>query len=516
MKTPCLPRLLRTRALRGILCLTLALAVLVTPAFALPNAVRLGNLFTPRAQYDKAETISHVLRSFHIDSGRNDDLLLSTYQKTFKTKDALTPAALRAALIDYFAQDAENFELFLHTMLHTYDPYTNYMTEEEYNRSYPESGDFVGIGFAYRPYGPFLIVDEVFPDSPAGRAGMRAGDLIATVAGQDLRLLTEEARDALINTARTENFEAGILREGARGILEMSITPGQVTVPNIEFAVLDDGVGYLRIRRFAGATFVTEMSAAVRAFRSAKATTLILDLRGNPGGGETQLRAALNALIPEEGLLLYTDMNRFEWKPYYSTGGGWASEEMYVLIDGGSASSSEILAGSLSDIGIATLVGTKSYGKGCGQFVYPYGKDYLIVTAMEVALPVTGKYNGVGLTPAIIVEEAELEINLDALTPLPLDAPITDKSPRAAIRALQERLCLMGYLFETPDGVFDGATREALATLCHAMGEKEQDAASVALLRTLDEMVSRMEGAYRLTDAALDAVMDIVYAQKAA
>ncbi|MEA4823940.1 MAG: S41 family peptidase [Clostridiaceae bacterium] len=500
----------KRRLAKLLVSVLLAVTLLASTAFAIPNSVRQGSYLTPQVMYEQAEYLAYYVCVLHINSGYNDNPLLLTYQKIMDTDEVLSANQLRRALIKYFSADEANYDAFLDAMLDRYDPYTNLFTQEEYASAYPDNEDYVGIGFVYRPYGPFLIVDSVYADSPAGKAGVQAGDKIVKIAGSDIRTLTEDELSDLMNRSRGTDFSFSVLRDGEEGLIEFRVSPGEVVVPFIEYDILDSQVGYLAINRFEGDAFDSDLSTAIAAFRDANVTSLVIDLRDNPGGGVTQLLTALNAFVPEKDTLLFTELHRGQRTPHVSLGGGYDPGEIFILVNGNSASSSEIFCGVLSDLGIATTVGTETYGKGRGQSGYNFGSDILMISSSEVELPVTGRYDGHGLTPDIFVEDAEIVIDISGLAPLGTKYAIKVTSDPADILALEQRLALMGYLFETPDEVFDTATIAALADVYAALGQQASKTASVKLLAALSEMVERMDGAYSYTDAALAAALNII------
>lgn len=492
---------------RSVIGILLAVCMLCSTAYALPPAIREGKLVTAQTQFETAEQLAYYVRKLHIYSGLNDNPLLRTYQAVMETDEALTPNQLRWAIIRYFGKDAANCEKFLDSMLDLYDPYTNLMTPEEYDAAYPKNSDFKGIGFTFRAYGPFLLITNVYEDSPAGRAGILEGDLIATIAGQDIRTLTDEKRTALMESTRGKEFRVGLYREGEDALIKLTIMPGKVVVPYIEYRILDDGVGYLSINRFDGDTFAADLAGAVEAFKTAGITDLIIDVRSNPGGSVGQLLTAVNAFVPEKGKIIFSEQKRDSKFAHYTTGGGYDPGEIYILMSGNSASSSEIFAGSLRDMGYATLVGTKSFGKGCGQAGYYFGNEILVITSTQAILPVTGAYNGIGLTPDIEVENAKISVDVDGLAAFTSAKTVTKKSDAADIMALEQRLKLTGYLFADADGIWDDATTKAIADVYRALNRSVSDGADTVLLDALGVMVERLRSAYRDTDAALEKIL---------
>ncbi len=502
---------MKMRLARRFLSVLLVLSLAVSTAFALPSAVRQGSALSPQAMYERAETLAYYVRTLHIDSGRNDNPLLTAYQKLTGSGETLSANRLRRALIDLFAADDGNFETFLDTMLDCYDPYSNLFTWEEYESAYPDSEDYTGIGFTYHACGPFLAVTTVYADSPAGKAGVRPGDRIVKIAGQDLRALTDDERDALMEQYRGVEFPFSVLRAGETELLSFSITPGEVAVPFIEYELLENGAGILAINRFEGDLFATDLAASIDAFRAAGIDSLIIDLRDNPGGGVTQLLTALDAFVPEKDTLLFTELHRGKRTPHFSSGGGYDPGEIYILVGGGTASSAEIFAGVMTDLGLAVTVGSETYGKGRGQSGFAFGEEILMLSVSEVELPVTGCYDGAGLTPDIPVEDGGAVFTLASLEPLSVKTAVSAASSSSAILALEQRLFLTGFLFEEPDGVFDAATEDALAGLYAVLGRQASKTASPAALSALAELTARMDGA--ALPAEEDAVLNAVCAR---
>ncbi len=502
------------RTARTLFSLLLALALLASTAFAMPSTVRPHmDTDTPEGAYIEAETLSDYIRVLHIDSGINDRPLLRAWQAIRKTDAVFTAVQLRQALLAYFAEDPDNLDLFETTMLHLYDPFSNLFTEETYEANYGDNRDYRGIGFSYRAWGPMLVLQEVYTDSPAGRAGLKNGDFIVKIAGRDIRFLTEEQRTALMEEYRGKALPFTVLRDGK--LTDYEIEAGKVSVPSMEHAILNGNVGYLALQRFSGDHFEEELNAAVEDFQSAGIRSLILDLQGNPGGGIDELLMAINAFVPEKDLLLFTELSRDEHIPHYSDGGGYAPEQILILVNGDSASSAEIFTGVLADLGLATVIGTPTYGKGRGQAGYYFNDRILMISVSAVALPVRGRYDGTGLIPDIEAEN-EVAVDISKLEPLDEKSAVSASSSKSQILALEQRLNLLGFLPQEADGVFDDATTAALAAFYDGMGAAAKSSADTQLLKTLAEMTECTDGAVTVTDAALQTALDLLAAEKAA
>ena len=499
------------RPIRTLLSVLLALSLLASCALAVPSAARPTGA-GPQAAYERVETLAAFIRVLHIDSGPNDNPMLRAWQELADSDDYVSPNRLRKMLIELFSRDPDYASLFEEVMMHCYDPFTNLFTPSGYEEAYGDDRDYTGVGFVYSAWGALLRIDSVYADSPAGRAGLQPGDWIVKVAGQDLRTLSPAARNKVMDANRGEPLALTVRRDGE--LLDFTVTPGHVHVPCVEYKILDGGIGILAIERFSGEDFAGDLKEAVKALRGAGVRDLILDLQGNPGGGLDELLVAVNAFVPEKGRLLFTELTRDDRFPYYSDGGGWAPDNLIILVDCDSASSAEIFTGCLSDLGLATVIGEPTYGKGRGQAGYYFDDEILMISVSAISLPVRGRYDGTGLQPDI---EAPVTLTADvkALSPLP-QSRVSASSAGRDIRALEERLTLLGYLWEAPDETYDEATKEAVKAASTGLGLEAAETASAELLEALQDMAEALDGAYYHTDAGLEAALELLEAEKAA
>ena len=261
------------------------------------------------------------------------------------------------------------------------DPFSAYLTSDEYRKSLQSiSGQFEGIGAAITsrakdgtdgctPLGPDcrLVVTRPLPGSPAETAGVLGGDVVVSVDGGSLDGLTVDAARDRIRGPKGSVVKLGIERKGAS--LELSITRDVVQEQEVESKALAGGtVGYLRVAGFSDAA-ADEVVSALKDDLAAGRTKFILDLRGNPGGYVTAARKIASQFIGS-GVLFWEQDAQGNQVPTSALGDGVATDpklQLVVIVDGGSASASEIVAGALQDSKRATLVGQQSYGKGTVQ-----------------------------------------------------------------------------------------------------------------------------------------------------
>ncbi|MGD9677933.1 MAG: S41 family peptidase [Vulcanibacillus sp.] len=288
------------------------------------------------------------------------------------------------------------------------DPHTKYFTEEEYQEFIGDiDGSFTGIGIYIQEKDDYIGVQSPIIGSPAEAAGLKAGDLITHVDGISIKgKSTEEAAD-LIRGKEGTTVQITFIRNAEEFTVE--VVRASIQLPSTEADMLTEDTGYLRIYTFSSQVD-NDVAADLAMLKEKGMENLILDLRGNPGG---YLNAALNvsSLFIENGPIVYVKDNLGnEQELAISNGVNW-DLPLIVLIDGGSASASEILAGALKDYNKATIVGENSYGKGTVQNLISLDNGgYLKLTVNEYFTPNKNKMNEVGIKPDVIVADAEKQI----------------------------------------------------------------------------------------------------------
>jgi carboxyl-terminal processing protease len=317
------------------------------------------------------------------------------------------------------------------------DPFSAYMTSDEYRASLQSiSGEFEGIGADLASQAPdgtqgctplgkacHLVITEPIDGSPAQRAGLSVGDVIAEVDGISVDGLTVNTATDKIRGPKGSVVELAIQRGGA-GPLSVTITRDVVQSVEVSSKALAGGsVGYIKLSGFSDAA-ADQMVVALRDQLAAGRTKLILDLRGNPGGYVTAARKIASQFIGSGTVFWQQDASGNQ-TPTEALTDGVATDpnvKIVVLIDGGSASASEIVAGALQDRGRATLVGQQSFGKGTiqqWQELTGQGGAFKLTIARWLT-PDKRWIHKVGLTPDVVVRLP---------SPLPLGAdPDLDKA----------------------------------------------------------------------------------------
>ncbi len=282
------------------------------------------------------------------------------------------------------------------------------------------AGAFGGIGITLmqREDGRFEV-GEVFRENPAFEAGIEPGDIITAVDGTEI-IPNETTLDDLVALIRGEIGEVVVLTvERGGDTLDIGITRAEVLLPSVFWRILEEDarVGYIQISRFTSRA-PEETQQAVSELSDAGATAYILDLRGN-GGGLVDSSVGVVSEFLDSGLVLTEERSNRPTQRFNASRGGSATEEpLIVLVDSGTASASEIVAGALQDRERAMLVGQQTFGKGSVQLILPMSDgSSLHVTTARWFTPDNNPLDGEGLTPDIIIEVpdgAETDVILEA------------------------------------------------------------------------------------------------------
>lgn len=300
------------------------------------------------------------------------------------------------------------------------DPYTFYYTDEAYAAMNEETtGQYVGVGMLVGEAADGdLRVLRVFRDSPAEKAGIEAGDALLAIdgarVGGDTPMGLSEASALLKGEGKTP-VEVEVERGGE--VLSFTLERGEVSINYVEYSILEGNVGYLSIYQFTGDD-VEGVKEAISAFQQADVSALVVDVRSNPGGLLTDVVDICDMLLPE-GLIVYTEDRSGAREEFYADGEYW-DVPMAVLVNGDSASASEIFAAAVQDTGRGIVVGEVTYGKGVVQTLHAFPEgDGMQLTTATYYTPSGASIHGQGVTPDIEVA-------------LATDASVTYHAPDAA------------------------------------------------------------------------------------
>ena len=285
------------------------------------------------------------------------------------------------------------------------DIYSSYYTPEEYKETLDDSdGNYVGIGVVVQQDANTNAVKvmNVYPDSPAEAGGMQNEDIIIKVEGEDISAWSLNEVVKAIRGEEGTPVNITVYRSGEE--VEISMIRKGLTKITVESEMLEDHVGYIRLTEF-DAVSIDQMRKAVSELKAQGMERMVLDLRDNPGGLLTTVVTLADDFLPKANIFYFKDKagNRTD---YNSEASLIYDGPMTVLINGNSASASEVLSGTLKDNGRAVLVGEKSFGKGIVQSFYPLSDGSGIkITTSHYFTPLGTDIHGVGITPDIEIKD---------------------------------------------------------------------------------------------------------------
>lgn len=296
------------------------------------------------------------------------------------------------------------------------DKYTMYYTADEY-KALKEStnGKFYGIGAVCQLSGEggVLLVD-VYDNGAGYQAGLRSGDRVVNVDGMDITDMELSSAVALIKGDKGTSVTLEVIRGTER--LTFSAVRDAVEAKTVSYTLLDNNIGYLSISQFEEVT-TKQFKAAVEDLQSQGMKGLVIDIRNNPGGLLDTVVGMLKYMLPD-GLIVYTEDKQGNRKEYKGQDNDEFNLPLAVIVNGNSASASEIFAGAIQDYGKGTIIGTQTYGKGIVQTVKPLTDGSAIkFTIAKYFTPKGQDIHGKGVTPDMVVEydtDADVDTQLDA------------------------------------------------------------------------------------------------------
>ena len=287
------------------------------------------------------------------------------------------------------------------------DPYSEYYSKEELESLYQDSfGVYYGVG-AYVSLDTttgLAKVSGIIADSPAEEADLRAEDIIYKVDDVDVTGMSLQETVSLIKGDENTTVKLTLIRDGKE--IEKEVTRRKVESPTVNFKMLDDGMAYIQITEFDTVT-VDQFTEAMAMARGNDMKGLILDLRSNPGGNLSSVVSIAKQMLPK-GLIVYTEDRDGNREEYSCDGSKELDVPMVVLVNGNSASASEILAGAIKDYGIGTLVGTTTFGKGIVQ------RPIELSDGSAVKLTISSYYTPNGINIHGIGIEPDVECEFDS------------------------------------------------------------------------------------------------------
>lgn len=296
-------------------------------------------------------------------------------------------------------------------MIQGLDPHSSFMAPDEFKEMQVETkGTFGGIGIEIGMKDNMLTVISPIEDTPAFKAGIKAGDRIVKIGDKYTKDMSINDAVKLMRGARGTKVTISIFREGWKDPQEFTLTRDIIAIKSVKYKVLEEGFGYVRIAQFQEKT-ASDLEDALNKLGSkdGKLKGLVLDMRNNPGGLLQQAVEVADKFLDSKSLIVYTkgrapgqDM-RFEAR----TGGPRPSYMIIVLVNGGSASAAEIVAGALQDHKRAVILGTQTFGKGSVQTIIPLSDGSAIrLTTSKYYTPSGRSIQAKGIEPDIVIGDA--------------------------------------------------------------------------------------------------------------
>ena len=312
---------------------------------------------------------------------------------------------------DYVEQveDKVLLEYAIRGMLSGLDPHSTYLSPDEYNElRIGTSGEFGGLGIQVGMEDGFVKVISPIDDTPAFNAGLHAGDLIIRLDEQSVKGLTLNDAVKIMRGKPGTDIVLTVVREGENKPLKFTVTRDIIKVKSVKGRLLDPGYGYIRISNFQSGTGpqLQKEIDKLKTDNKGELKGLVLDLRNNPGG-VLNAAAEVSDMFIEKGKLVYTEgrieNSHFEYNA--KPGDVLNGAPMVVLINGGSASASEIVAGALQDHKRAIVMGSKSFGKGSVQTIQELRSGGAVkITTARYFTPSGRSIQGEGITPDIVLD----------------------------------------------------------------------------------------------------------------
>jgi carboxyl-terminal processing protease len=313
---------------------------------------------------------------------------------------------------DNYVEKVEDKELVfgaIRGLLRTLDPHTSFMSPEAFREMQVETrGKFGGLGIEITIRNNILTIMSPIDDTPAKRAGLKSGDLIIKVEGEPTKDMTLLDAVKKLRGAPGTKVTLGIMRQGWKEPKDFTLVREVIRIKSVTHRELEKGLGYVRISTFSQQTG-QDTKKALQALGGKSLKGLVLDLRNDPGGLLQEAVAVADMFVGEGSLLVYTKGREAGQSMRFHSRkeNAYLDFPIVVLVNGGSASASEIVAGALQDLGRGVVVGTQTFGKGSVQTIFNLsdGSGLRLTTALYFT-PSGRQIQGRGITPDIIVEPA--------------------------------------------------------------------------------------------------------------
>jgi len=354
-------------------------------------------------------------------------------ERTVRTQATGLPLDMVRTLSEVFGKIKANYvdpvddktllENAIRGMVTGLDPHSSYLDRKDFEElRVGTTGEFGGLGIVVGMEDGFVKVISPIDDTPAQRAGVQAGDLIIRLDDTPVKGLTLDQAVAIMRGKPGTRITLTIVREGEEKPLKITLTRAKIRVKSVKSKVLEDGYDYVRISQFQERTAsdLRKAIAELRKQNGGKLKGLVLDLRNNPGG-LLDSAVAVSDIFLDEGVIVSVKGRTDDNKLVRSAKAGdlIKGAPIVVLVNAGSASASEIVAGALQDHRRAIIMGQRTFGKGSVQTVIPIGKDTAIkLTTARYYTPSGRSIQAEGIEPDIVLDNLKIQAREDGFKPL--------------------------------------------------------------------------------------------------
>ncbi len=383
-----------------------------------------------------------------VTTSENEQFMFFQNVKEFITnnykEDVSEVQLLEAALAQILKQNPEVLEQAMEGMFNSLDQHSTFYNQHQYQQfTSAVEGQYGGIGIVISKRDGYVTIMSTMDNTPGKRAGLRAEDKIVYVNELDITGYDTNMAVSLMRGDPGTIVELGIKRPGEEEILYVKIVREIIKVNPLTYEVLEGNIGYIRISDF-NANTDEYMRKVLREFDMQQIEKIIVDVRSNPGGSLDQVIKVAQRFVPE-GPIVHIEYKQDEKETIFGTL-PTAPYELVVLINTGSASASEILAGAIQDRGVGKVVGVPSFGKGTVQQLLPLRIGGAIkMTIANYLTPNGDKIEGKGIIPNLMVENVTKAINTDELEPVEILRRPTIGDRGKDVLAAKQRLHILGY-----------------------------------------------------------------------
>lgn len=387
----------------------------------------------------------------------------------------------------YLDENPQALSGILNDILSGMDSHSMYLTADEYQTGFSTLSGYAGVGIAVeRTAGDGLVIRQVVRHSPAAEAGIQAGDRLTAIDGVSADELPMSRVAELLQGESGSRVALEIERAGERRTV--TLTRETILQGNVSARQAAPGVEYIAVTAFSSMNDAEDFAEIWDGLDEKQTRAVILDLRGNGGGMIDAALAMLDKMLEPraETATMHYRADQGGDEVCRSPGGGLPLNKTVVLVGGSTASAAELMAGVLHEVGGATLVGTKTYGKSQGQYHIKLDGDYLVLTCLEMRLPKSGSWEGRGLAPDVEAHALRtIRGYLNQAAPLDVTDPVRYGEQSEQARAVCQRLHALGYLME-PTDVLDTPALGALRRFQLDAGMDTRLGADQDTLRALD------------------------------